>query len=164
MGRRAKSLPPIYERQLREAYGDFASPNFGFVWDAMSNEAAATVFRELAESYTVVDDTDVNYQVCFTYVVHLERLVVVKLSMVGPYALVAAYDADGQSPGVLLDERHPASAAEARITDVVVAHGFTIIPAGELDCAVPLVIREDRDEVSLYAALFEPEGEMPWLR
>lgn len=165
MGQHAKKLPPMCERQLREAYGDFAKPDFGFVLKAMRNEAAAVVFRDLAKSYRVDDDTDVNYHVCFTYVVQLERQVIVKLSMVGPYALIAAIDVDGREGGrgVLIDEGRSASADEARVAEIVIAHGFSTLSADELSLPVPLSF-SDRDEATLYAALFEPAGEMSWIR
>jgi hypothetical protein len=43
---------------------------------------------------------------------------------------------------------------------VVAAHGFRLVPAGHLETPVPVV--PGRAEVSLYAALFEPEAELPW--
>ncbi|GGU16230.1 hypothetical protein [Lentzea flava] len=44
---------------------------------------------------------------------------------------------------------------------MVEAHGFRLVPATHLE--TPVAMGPDRAEVSLYAALFEPEAEPPWL-
>ncbi|MBP2337987.1 hypothetical protein JOF41_004165 [Saccharothrix coeruleofusca] len=155
-------IPSVYERYLRQSYGDLSSPQRRFALEMANRQPFEGIAHELAEVGPVADDTDINCDVCFTYIVHAERPLSVKLSMVGPYAVVLSSALDGQRGTVLVPARPPTGTPEARVMSVVAAHGFVIVPDEHLEARVPLAVGEGRDEVTLYAALFEPEGEVFW--
>ena len=66
---------------------------------------------------------------------------------------------DGFGEGSLVLPSQPAGTThQARVASVLNSHGFV------LETLVPLALAKDRAEVTLYAALFEPEGDVPWPR
>jgi len=149
----------LYEADLRKAYGDFTAPRRDFAREMVKRDPYAALLLDLSSAGDTEDDTDINHEVAFTYFVRGSRLLIVKLSMVGPYAVVLAFGVDGHGRGELISR--PGGPFESRVLDVVAAHGFRLVPAEHLQTPVPVV--PGRAEVSLYAALYEPEAEPPWL-
>lgn len=166
MGRRRtpESNRSAYEPRLVEAYGDLGAPSLGFVREAVDREPAGAVLRELSQRWAVEDDTEINYEVCHTYVLRGSRTVVVKLSFVGPYAVVVSLAPGETGRGELVLAGPPAGSMEAEVVSVVTAHGFSLVPANHLETSVRVALVEGCDAVTLYAALFEPEGDLPWKR
>ncbi|MEU2174960.1 hypothetical protein ABZ552_12125 [Nocardia sp. NPDC019219] len=163
--RRGKTTVSSYEDQLRESYRDFAAPKFRFVRDVTDQQPFGGVLKDLSAIGPVIDDTDTNCDVCFTFVVRGEQqFLSVRLSMVGPYAVILSFGADGCGKTALIGSGQPQMRpAEAAVVSVVTAHGFTLVPAHHLETCVPIALVRGREEVTLYAALFEPGAEVPWL-
>ncbi|MFD3466164.1 hypothetical protein ACFWWM_07310 [Streptomyces sp. NPDC058682] len=158
-----KFVRSVYEEQLRSSYGDLSSPHFQFVRNSVTNrEPFDTILRELGHIGPVADDTDTSCDVCFTYVVNAARPLIVKLSMVGPYAVILTFGEDGLGVGALVSPLGHMGPAESDVASVLTTHGFTLLPSDHLEQAVSIALVEGRDQVSLYAALFEPEGQIPW--
>ncbi|MTE20615.1 hypothetical protein F0L17_16170 [Streptomyces sp. TRM43335] len=150
---------------LRRAYRDLSRPRFDFVWEAVEREPCADVLRDLSAVCPVEDDTDVNCDVCFTYIARCERVLTVRLSMVGPYAMAYATGPDGfgeVSPVVAPEQC--AGPGEAEVLGIVARHGFLLPTVEWLEREVRIALREDTDSVPLHAALFEPDGDLPWRR
>jgi hypothetical protein len=165
MGKRRspQSIRSAYEGRLRASYGDFRSPRLHFVMATADRQPFEGVLLDLAQVCPVEDDTDLNCDVCFTYIVRADQPLVVKLSLVGPYAVILSFGSDGYGEGSLVVPAQPAGTTdEARVFSVLNSHGFILVPADHLETLVPLALAKDRTEVTLYAALFEPEGEVPW--
>ncbi len=152
--RSAKSIRELYEADLRKAYGDPTAPRRDFTREMVKREPYSALLLDLSSAGDVEDDTDINHEVAFTYFVRGNRLLIVKLSMIGPYAVVLAFGDDGHGRAELITR--PAGPFESQVLDLVVAHGFRIVPAEHLTTPVPLAVVPGRAEVSLYAALFEP--------
>lgn len=167
MGKRrsSQSIRSAYEGQLRQSYGDFRSPRLHFVMAAADRQPFEGVLRDLAQTYPVEEDTDLDCDVCFTYIVRAGQPLVVKLSLVGPYAVILSFGSDGFGEGSLVLPSQPAGTTDqARVASVLNSHGFVLVPVEHLETLVPLALAKDRAEVTLYAALFEPEGDVPWPR
>ncbi|SDP93678.1 hypothetical protein [Lentzea jiangxiensis] len=158
--RSATSIRSLYEADLRKAYGDVAAPRRDFAREMVKRDPYSALLLDLSATGETEDDTDINHEVAFTYFVRGSRLLLVKLSMVGPYAVVLAFGEDGCGAGELLSR--PAGPFESRVLDLVQVHGLRLVPVHHLETPVPLAVVPGRDEVTLYAALFEPEAEPPW--
>ena len=154
-----------YLEQLRRAYGSLTDPVRSFALDSANREPYRAVTEDLARLGQVVDDTDVNCDVCFTLVLRSTSVLIVKLSMVGPYAVVLSFGQDGLAPQAELvgdgDDSYPADLATA-VVSVLEQHGFVMVPRAHLESCVPLAVRGRARGVTLYSALFEPEAEVPW--
>lgn len=83
------SILSRYEADLRSAYGNFEVPRRHSVLQAVNRDPYAALRLELSAIGELEDDTDDNCDVCFTYFVRGDRLLIVKLSMVGRYAVGA---------------------------------------------------------------------------
>jgi hypothetical protein len=140
------TAPVAYLEQLRKSYGDPDAPRRDFALAAADREPFARVRSDLSAIGPVLDDTDVNDDVCFTYIVGQQPPLVVKLSMVGPYAVVLS------SRGELLT--HPVLAGVLR------KHGFILPSRDILESMVPISFPGRSEPATLYAALFEPEGSL----
>lgn len=161
--RRGAAVPLSASReQLRRSYGSLSEPKRHFVLSAANRRPFEDVLAELSRSYPVDDDTDINCDVCFTFIVRGEQPLIVKLSMVGPYAVVLSFGADGLGRGSLVGEPGDADGFAGRVVSAVESHGFFRPSADQLETPVPIALVPGRAEVPLYAALFEPEGEAPW--
>lgn len=57
-----------YPEQLQKSYGRLTAPKRHFGREAANRGPFTRVFRELAEVAPAVDDTEVNYDVCFTVI------------------------------------------------------------------------------------------------
>ncbi|MEU3273967.1 hypothetical protein ABZ639_24280 [Saccharomonospora sp. NPDC006951] len=126
------------------------------------HQSCEGVLHDLARDYAVDDDTDLNCDVCFTYIVRAARPLVCKLSLAGPYAVILACGADDSGAGSLVSPFQAGETADvARVASVLNSHGFMLVPAAHLETPVPLALVPGCEEVTLYAALFEPEGEVP---
>jgi hypothetical protein len=156
-----------YLEQLRKSYGDLSSPKRHFVLEAANRQPFETVMRELSRWCEVEDDTDINCDVCFTLIMRCAPPLIVKLSMVGPYALVLSFGEDGLAAQgkTLSPERSsdPPGIAD-RVFEVLAEEGFIVVPEEQMEAMVPVAFSDNDTETSLYAALFEPEGDVPWLR
>lgn len=152
-----------YEEQLLKSYGSLTVPKRHFVQDVADREPFGGVFRELSEICSVDDDTDINCDVCFTFIMHSKQPLIIKLSMVGPYAVILSFGQDGFGKAALVSSEQGAGTVEADIVSVVTAHGFILVPADHLESPVPIALAEGRVGVPLYAALFQPDEDVPWI-
>jgi hypothetical protein len=164
MGRRRsrQSILVTYEERLRAFYGDFRSPRLHSVMPTLNRHPFEGVTHDLAQLHPITDDTDPNCDVCATYIMRADQPLIIKLSLVGPYAVLLSFGPDGLGKGTLIDPGQPSGTTEARVVSVLNSHGFILVPAEHLETPVPLALATGRAEVTLYAALFEPGGDVPW--
>jgi hypothetical protein len=162
----SRVVPAAYVEQLRRSYGSLTSPKRHFVLDVANHEPFTQVLHELSELAPVEDDTDVNCDVSFTLVLASLPPLVIKLSMVGPYAVVLLFGDDGLAPqGRLLVPHEPHGMGDVveKVFLILSNHGFIFPGTDSLEAPVPIALADNGGETSLYSALFEPEGEIPWL-
>jgi hypothetical protein len=128
-------------------------------------EPYSPLFDELARKFPVEDDTDINDDVCFTFLVTAARVLAVKLSMVGPYAVVMAVSsAEPDAPLTVVPGPDAAANDDERaVLRILGRHGFRVLTEEELERSVRFTL-EDAEIVPLYRALFAFEGLLPWKR
>lgn len=145
------------------AYGSPGEPDWGFVRGVVARNPYGPLFDELALRFTVTDDTDVNCDVSFTFLITGKRVLSLKLSMVGPYAVVLAVTGtDPDAPlKVIARLEDCADDDERALFQLVTRHGFRILTTDELETSTRFKL-EDTDIVPLYRALFAFEGPLPW--
>lgn len=84
------SKPRLSEILTRceEAYDSLTSTNYAFVERAIQQAPYARVLKEVETRFTIVDDTDLNDDVCFFSILkRRDKSWGLLLSMVGPYGL-----------------------------------------------------------------------------
>ena len=141
-------------------------PRRGFVAVAFREQPYQSLVADLALETHVVDDTDVNCDVCFSLRLGADGLVLLRLSMVGPYAMVEADRGSGRADLV-------ASQADCRtdlehfVIKVLMHHGLLPLSWPRLAVRVDLAL-PDVGEPTVYNALFAPEDDFtrvepePW--
>jgi len=130
-----------------------------FVSAATRGQPYRDLVRDLSLEAGLTDDTDVNCDVCFSYVVEAEPLLFVRLSMVGPYALLERLGPDGGRE-LITTGKDCASGTERAVHHLLVRHGLTLPSAAQLAAPVELDLPYVED-ASVYHALFTQEGTPP---
>lgn len=144
-------------RRVRHAYGDLDHPRRDFVLTALRQEPYRQVIDELALlETTLIDDTDVNCDVCFRYIIG-PVVLFLRLSMVGPYVILERAKANGE-PDLISREKDCCSGLEESIYRVLVRHGLHLTSdaqlADDIEINLPGVGRS-----TVYTVLFSPEEE-----
>ncbi|MFJ8579659.1 hypothetical protein [Micromonospora sp. NPDC093277] len=133
------SVHAVYREQLLKSYGSLTDPVFHFVWNVADRKPYGEVFRRLSSICPVEDDTDINCDVCFTFIVRCERVLIVKLSMIGPYAVVLAFGPDGLSSTAELvscSAEDVRGTTEDEVLRVLRDQGFIFVPRDHLETMV----------------------------
>ncbi|WP_144119106.1 hypothetical protein [Catellatospora sichuanensis] len=149
---------------LRTAYRDPALPNRSFVGAALDRLPYRDLCQELAALGPVEDDTEVNCDVCFTLVLPGPESLLVRLSMVGPYAVVLRFGETPAARRLLLPRRRGYGEVAQRVLHLLTRHGLILLDEAELATRVPLALTGAGTDTTLYAALFEPDADLPWIR
>jgi hypothetical protein len=149
-------------RLVHEAYEDMDSPRRHFVRRAVQSDRYAEMRFDLRVQFHADDDTDINCDACFVYVVRSDPVLIVKLSMVGPYASLSV---DHGREGVALIESQDdcVEELERSVYRLLTRHHVRVL--SRLNMAMPLPLRlPDVSRVTVYSALFSPEEDLPsWL-
>jgi hypothetical protein len=149
---------------IRSVYGSFENPDFHFASEALRRRPYEQVVSQLERIFKAEEDTDVNDDVSFGYVLrsHGQREWVLRLSMVGPYAVVLRLSGNGPaevvSPGApTLEEQ------ELKLLQVLSAQGIQVLSQDELMRPVPLSLyNTNPGNVRIYQALFSDTDVLPW--
>ena len=144
-------------------YKSLDFPNFFFVEKEMSSYPYQTLVDKLRNIVGVEEDTDVNDDVSFCYLlVKGNKRWSLNISMIGPYAVLMrinhlrhfeiAHPEDGES-----------SQIENEIAKIVQKNAITLLPRHLLECPVPLQLYNTEPEnVKVYQALFTDTDILPW--
>ncbi|GAA2790497.1 hypothetical protein GCM10010441_14540 [Kitasatospora paracochleata] len=145
--------------RVRDAYGDPARPQRAFARTVERTRPYAPLVAELAALGELTDDTDINCEVCFSYLLEADPALVVRLSMVGPYALLGRARADGglDLVGPDADDSGP---VEPEVLRLLARHGLKLLSPAQLTDPVDLAL-PDVGRPTVYSALFAPEEETP---
>ena len=149
--------------RIREKYGSLDEPRFHFVSTAIDEEPYGDLGRHLRSCATgFSEDTDDNYDVSFGCILKKGReVVVVRISMVGPYAiLVRCTDA----PCVLIHRSSsPKAEFEAEVLGCLASEPLTLLGRELLAEPIELkgLVNVEPDQVTHYQALFT-DGTAPW--
>ncbi|MFJ9322759.1 hypothetical protein [Streptomyces globisporus] len=142
---------------IQNAYGEKDAPRRSFAAVALRCHPYQDLVNDLAGVASIQDDTDINCDVCFSYILESQRLHLVRLSMVGPYATFARVGKSG-SVEFIFPNKPGLSEIESSVIRLLEKRGFRILSeeqlAADADLALP-----DIQNVKVYNALFSPEEE-----
>jgi hypothetical protein len=108
----------------------------------------------------LTDDTDVNEDVCFRYIINAnggadENVLLLSLSMVGPYAIFERAVEDSQ-PVLIFAKADCATTVERSILRLLARHGLVAMSAEHLSFRPDMEL-PDIDHPTAYNVLFAPD-------
>jgi len=148
------STPVAVLLQLLRFYGDAAAPDRRSISRVFDDRPYDALLARLGQMGRVVDTTDINEDVSFAWAIEVGSFTwLIRLSMVGPYALVTDYEGRALvGPcGTLID------GALAMIEE----EGFVLTGRSFNDRGVD-VWGPEEGLASCFQALFQMGGEPPW--
>ncbi|WP_329429473.1 hypothetical protein OG339_12770 [Streptosporangium sp. NBC_01495] len=144
-----------FHEAMRRTYGSLEEPQFHFVQEVFNRTPYREIMEALSSKYQIIDDTDINCEVCFTYMVQCERYLAVRLSMVAPYASIFSTGIDGfgkiESISSLAD---CAGEGEIEVYETLSANGFKILSMDDLKSIVKMHKDDNRTTTTVYSAFF----------
>ena len=161
-----------YERTLKDikqsvakSYKSLNEPNYDFVTAALATRPFEHVLAGLGSaSVSVTEDTDPNDDVSFGFLVSEgDQQLVVRMSMVGPFAAILRLEADGERVTVV--ELGPGlSSLERGVIHVLTERGLTILDREVMSAQLNLkLFNTESNDVRVFQALFTDIETLPWL-
>jgi len=149
-------------RRIERVYGSLDHPAFHFVGAALESRPYAALRERLAARLDLRDDTRPDDDVSFGFVIETrEGRRVLRLSMVGPYALLLRIVTG--APAEVVSAGSALGADEARIVAELARDGIELLDRATLDERIPLAVwSTPPDETRLYQALFVDSDVIPW--
>ncbi|WP_267246571.1 hypothetical protein [Streptomyces sp. PR69] len=145
-------------QDIQNAYRDISAPRRSFALVAARSQPYRDLIDDLSGIAALVDDTDINCDVCFSYTLKSHRQYFVRLSMVGLYATFARVDACGCME-FIASRKDSSSDIERDVLRLLKARGFHVLSEDQLDATVDLAL-PGLAHVKVYNALFFPEEEL----
>ncbi|MFE2527471.1 hypothetical protein ACFXEL_24870 [Streptomyces sp. NPDC059382] len=144
-------------RDIQNAYEDIDAPRRSFVSSVEQIQPYRDLVHALSEVAELNDDTDVNCDVCFSYVLRSEGAYFVRLSMVGLYATFERLHGRGGAD-LIISRKDCSSDFERDVFRLLTARGFHVLSDSELNSAVDLALPGiDNEAVTVRNAIFSPE-------
>ncbi|WP_406303486.1 hypothetical protein OHA61_15325 [Streptomyces sp. NBC_00885] len=144
-------------RDIQNAYEDIGAPRRSFVSAVEQSQPYRDLVHALSEVAELNDDTDVNCDVCFSYVLESDGLYFVRLSMVGLYATFERLHGHGGAD-LVTSRKDCSSDFERDVFRLLTARGFHVLSEGELNSVVDLAPPDiDNGAVTVRNAIFSPE-------
>ncbi|WP_405016879.1 hypothetical protein OHV05_07045 [Kitasatospora sp. NBC_00070] len=148
-------------QRITTAYQDLRHPRRSFARTIARTGPYRDLVGELGSLAELVDDTDIDCDVCFSYLLEAAVPVLVRISMVGPYAVLARAGQDGRIE-LITGDRDCRSDLERSALHVLLRHQVMVLSADQLEHPVALDLPEI-DRPTVHHALFSPEdGIRPW--
>lgn len=145
-------------QDIQNAYEDISAPKRNFARTASRCQPYRDLIDTLGQIATVTDDTDINCDVCFSYVVESGTIYFVRLSMVGLYATVARVH-DSGNVDLIASRKELSSKFERDVSRLLQSYGFSVLSEDQLNAIVDLML-PGLTRVKVYNALFSPEEEL----
>jgi hypothetical protein len=157
-------VSPLSDRirdALTRAYGALDDPAFHFVGEALRARPYRRLLEAVARHGPVRDDTVPDDDVSFGVILEWADVRrVLRVSMLGPFAVLLRLPPDGPAEVVTVDTAHP---AERPLLADLAAHGIELLDRGTLEKPVPLTLpKTPREECLVYQALFVDNDVVPW--
>ncbi|MEU2625437.1 hypothetical protein [Kitasatospora sp. NPDC007106] len=133
------------------------NPRRNFVLTTSRENPYRDLVLELGSLVPLVDDTDVNCDASFNYILGANGSLFVRLSMVGPYAMLSRDQAEGRSR-LIATEQDCDSAVEREVFRTMTRAGLHLLSEEQLTTEIDLALPEVQ-HASVYNALFAPEEE-----
>lgn len=151
-------------QRVRECYLSLDNPSFHFKRKAYAKKIYRHVELLLRGVFEVEDDTDINIDVSFQYVLYSTNLIwSVQLSMVGSYAAIWRV----VKPGEILQVIDPSTLDlledEQKLMQILTQQDIKILDKSSLSIGIPLKLPYmETDKVRIYQALFTELDTLPW--
>lgn len=111
---------------IEKAYGDLRNPNFNFIMNSYNSLKYKDVLREIHDSFTVIDHTDLNYDTCISLeITYRKKTICLYLSLVSPYAFLF-YE------GKVISCRDDLYPAFFSVVDILSSYAFYLLNKDEL--------------------------------
>ncbi|MEV8349720.1 hypothetical protein ACFVTT_21065 [Streptomyces niveus] len=141
-------------RDVLTAYENADRPKRAFALTAVHRDPYRGLVDALAGKAEVTDDTDINCDVCFSYLVESDGLYVVRLSMVGRYAIFGRVNGATTEP--VSSQVECSSDFERDVLRLLGTYDFQTLTESQLAEPVRLALPEI-ERPTLRNALFFPE-------
>ena len=144
---------------IQKQYLDLVSPNYDFVTKLYNNCPYEDVLNEIAKSFKVKDDTDLNYDVSFVYYLSRDRTsYLLRLSMIGKYATLVGRDSELISTSKSHDDLEI-----GLIFSILHKYNIMVLDSSILLRPIKMKLFATSDEnVRIYQALFEDTDVIPF--
>lgn len=152
-------------KAIDEAYGSRAQPVFAFQTDVAVRERYAGIISELSKFSDIEEITDLNVDVSFVFLVRIGNGVwIVRLSMVGPYALILDISDPQEAPTVVSRGKEPECGERVQIImNIIEGNGIYVLDRSILERKVDLILFEtSAQNTTVYQALFCDNEVLPW--
>lgn len=166
-GHSRSASPPWSWRQqdelmarLRAAYEELERPRRAFASKIELQKPYRELVSALESMVRLTDDTDLNEDVCFRYIVNVNgdtdrHTLFLRLSMVGPYAMFEREVGDRRMFLISTEADCP-SVLERAILRLLIRHGLMLMSEAHLAFRVHIKL-PGIENPTAYNALFEPE-------
>jgi len=145
---------------ILEHYVSFDTPDFRSIRKVMERCPYSSLIEELKTRWVCVEDTDVDYDVSFGFIVSLDTQYFLQLSALGRFAVLTKI-----SPFLLNNvfvDSITNNQKEQDLVSLLEKYGFVFLSKLLLEKHVPLtLVNIDPGCVCVYQALFS-DGELPW--
>ena len=152
------------DQVIDEKYTSRCEPNFSFVREEIARQPYKSLMNKLREFLTVVENTDPNDDVCFSY--FLESAVcrwILQLSMLAKYAVLLRIAENDAVHEVLTIESPDKDFDERRIKELLTNSGIILLSKKNLEQPIDLVLfNTEIGNAHVYQALFSDTDVLPW--
>lgn len=144
------AIPQTILTIIQKCYGSLEQPNFAFVQETVARAPYRQLVHELAQQFDLIDHTDLNYEVCFAYLLSRQgRQWFVELSMLGTYAVVRDLDQN-----TIIESPKTTDPDSREISTLLEKHGLTLLPQSLLQEPIAITLTNVQEHTCLYNALF----------
>ena len=145
-------------RRVQHAYEDLGKPRRAFALAAFRQEPHRQLVNDIMSEARVVDDTDLNCDVCDRYVIESENGLFLRVSMVGPYAMFERACGNGTSE-LIAREKDCSSGLEKNVFRILLRYGLRMMSNAQLATHVEINLPNVKHP-TIYNALFSPDEEI----
>lgn len=149
---------------ISTTYESLEDPQFFFVNEVIARCPYNAVIRQLEQWFLVEEDTDLNADVSFQYILKLgDNIWSLQLSMLGPYAAIYRVIKPGAAFKVLAPNTTSLSEADKVLMQVLRDNGILVLDQETLEYPVSLRLSyTEPGNTRIYQALFGDYDVLPW--
>lgn len=145
---------------LEKKYKDIESPNYSFVLGEIEGKNYQEMIKEISDKFSVVEDTDENYDVSFGYILSAlhEAKFLLRVSMVAPFALLARIK-EGGFTSLPVVRNKSNNSEDLELIGIIESYGISLLDAETLENILMVKMNSTK---SLYQWMFVDESDVPW--
>lgn len=145
---------------LEKKYGSIQSPKYSFVFHEAEGKPYRSVSLGLHKRFSVSEDTDLNSDVSFGYLLSTTAGVefLVRISMVAPFAYISRMRADGTVSTPIV-RKSVKDIVELELIELIELQCIHVLDAKTMEIFLPA---GHKNAKPLYQWLFVNESDPPW--